>query len=116
MTIERAVQLLRRMGWECQYLGRRPNRCWEVWKGEPVRSVWPEKDVIDYALSELTKREDVMERVLAFANQNHDAWFINKDGNYERPHGLGKTVCPPVGFLQWSIESGMTDDELLGVE
>ena len=101
MTVERAAGLLRRMGWEHN---------------------WPKQDVIGYTLAELTKRKDVMKRVVKWVNKTEDNtrhyWMVHPDGIgwSDADYHTITDWRSRKEFLTQAIELGMTDDELLGVE
>ena len=117
MTVERAVQLLRRMGFDVSkaypvgwyVVGNNPDPQWVNSGGE----------LIDYALAELAEREDVMERVEAkLLNPQTDTFYIRTAHGFcvQQPWGCQIDSISNVDAVKQSIELGMTDDQLLGVE
>jgi hypothetical protein len=103
------------MGWDV--VGNNPDPQWGISGGK----------LVDYTLSELTKREDVMERVLdwysfgirpSFLCWELPTEFQKEDEQWEvrQLHSEKREYLSHAGLVQKAIELGMTDDELLGVE
>jgi len=118
VTVERAVQLLRRMGWgvsprDHAYFLTSPH-------GLRLTPVW--EDLPEICLAELAKREDVMERVVDWLNEftGYLQWD-SPDMEHQQCLQFEMRGCVLVGGAS-SLETlltvaqvrGMTDDELLG--